>query len=107
MALMHPLSQECSKSELELFSLPPTQIAVQSSYVNHYSPISSIAEASVIDFSISGNPDEYIDLADTVLSCTVKITKEDGSALTADESATVAPCNYFLHALFSQVDVTL
>src|SRR5277367_5009526 len=107
MALMHPLSQECSKSELELFSLPPTQIAIQSSYVNNYSPISSISEASVIDFSIAGNADEYIDLADTVLSCSVKILKEDGNVMTAEESKTLAPCNYFLHALFSQVDVTL
>jgi len=107
MSLIHPLSEECSKSELELFSIPPTQVAIQSSYTNQYNPISSIVEASVIDFAIAGNADEYIALADTELCVTAKIEKEDGSALTAAESVTIAPCNYFLHSLFSQIDVTV
>jgi len=104
---MHPLSQECSKSELELFSLPPTQIAIQSSTSIQYNPISSISSASVIEFSIAGNADEYIDLADTVLCCSVKVVKEDGTNLSATESGKIAPSNYFLHSLFSQVDVTV
>src|SRR5277367_3809549 len=107
MALMHPLSHECGKSELDLFSLPPTQVSIQSSNFQQFNPISSISDSSVIDFTIAGNGEEYIALSDTVLMVTAKIVKEDGAALTAAESLKIAPTNYFLQALFSQVDVKI
>ena len=79
---------------------------MDSKYVE-FRPISSIVDTNVIDFSINGNSEDYIALADTLLCVTAKITKSDGTALTAAEAAKVAPCQYFLNGLFSQVDVSL
>jgi len=107
MALLHTLSEQCSLSSLDLFSVPPSQTSILENRYIEYRPVSSIADSSTIDFSILGNGEEYISLADTILSIQFKIVKEDGSALSAADSLRVAPVNYFLHALFSQIDVTV
>ena len=44
-------------------------------------------------------------MARTLLFLKAKITKENGTALELNEQ--VGPVNLFLHALFSQVDVSL
>lgn len=58
-----------------------------------------------MEFNISGNGEDYIDLSSSYLYTKVKITKSDGLALTAEDR--VAPVNLFSQALFSQVDVSL
>jgi hypothetical protein len=107
MSLLHAQSEQCSLSSLDLFSVPPSQTSIEGNKYIEYRPISSIVDSNTIDFSISGNGEEYIALADTILSVQFKIVKEDGGILSPGESTRVAPVNYFLHALFSQIDVTV
>lgn len=54
---------EGQPSELSLFDLPPTQVAVENIRMETIQPTSSISEHSPILFDISGqNGMEYIDL---------------------------------------------
>ena len=108
MSYVHPFSKRCDKSEVDLFSVPPTQQSLERGRWIDYAPISSVQNPdSAITFLIGGT-DEYIDLAKTILTVTGKITKKDGtSKLDGNDQANVAPVNNFLRSLFRQVDVYL
>ena len=105
MAFIHENSCECAKSELDLFSVPPTQTSIESGMYVEYHPISSLTSGAPIEFDVSSSGDDYMDLTNSLLHVRVKITKTDGSNIAVNE--TVGPINNFLHSLFSQVDVTL
>lgn len=104
MAFIHQKSCECIKSELDLFSLPPTQTSIDSGKWVEYKPISSLTEDSPIEFVIPGHGEEYIDLAQTLLHIEASIVKEDGTKL-EDTEITMGPVNNWLHSLFCQVDL--
>ena len=108
MSYVHPFSKRCDKSEVDLFSVPPTQQSLERGRWIDYTPISSVQNPdSAITFLIAGT-DEYIDLSKTILTVTGKITKKDGtSKLDSNDQSNVAPVNNFLHSLFRQVDVYL
>ncbi|GBL72976.1 Uncharacterized protein F54H12.2, partial [Araneus ventricosus] len=103
--LIHQDSPICVKSELDLFSIPSTQAAIEFGKFVEYFPLSNIRDGSPVEFHISGSGDEYLDLADSYIHVTAKITKSDGAPLPDNEP--VAPVNLFLHSLFSLVDVSL
>ena len=108
MNYVHPFSKRCNKSEVDLFSVPPTQQSLERGRWIDYAPISSVQNPdSAITFLIAGT-DEYIDLSKTILTVTGKVTLKDGtSKLTGGGQSNVAPVNNFLHSLFRQVDVYL
>ena len=108
MSYVHPFSKRCDKSEVDLFSVPPTQQSLERGRWIDYAPISSVQNPdSAITFLIAGT-DEYIDLSKTILTVTGKVTLKDGtSKLAGGGQSNVAPVNNFLHSLFRQVDVYL
>ncbi len=105
MALLHSQSCECVKSELDLFSVPPTQTSIEHGHWVEHHPLATITDNGPIEFSISGSGDDYLDLANTYLYVRAQIVNADGSALAED--AKVGPVNLWLHSLFSQVDLSL
>lgn len=105
MAFLHSNSCECVKSELDLFSLPPTQTSIENGDWVQYKPLASLTDDSPIEFVIPGHGDEYIDLSHTMLNVHAKIVKSDGTKL--EDNVKVGPVNNWLHSLFSQVDVYL
>ena len=105
MASVHHESQECSKSELDLFTIPDTQTSITKGQWIEYHPLSNITDSGPMEFVISEAGEEYLDLAKTQLFVKAKITKANGTDLT--ENKEVGPVNLFLHSLFSQVDVSL
>ena len=105
MALVHDHSMPCSKSEMELFSVPPTQMVIDDSEYVEYRPFGGLNALGPIEFVIPGTGSKYIDINNTQLYLKVKITKADGSDCGASEK--VAPINLLLHSMFSQVDVSL
>jgi len=105
MAFVHEQSCECTKSELDLFSVPPTQTSIEQGSWIEYHPITSVIEGSPIEFDINGSGEDYIDFANTLLYVKAKLTAPNGDDLAAD--AAVGPVNLFLHSLFSQVDISL
>jgi len=105
MAFVHEQSCECTKSELDLFSVPATQTSIETGSWIEYHPLTSLADGSPIEFEINGSGEDYIDFANSYLNVRAKITNADGSNIAND--AVVGPTNLFLHSLFSQVDVAL
>ena len=105
MALIHGLSEECVKSELDLFTVPMTQTTIEKSTYVEISPITALSDTSPLEFFIAGNGDDYIDLNNTLLYTRIKITKPDGSNI--DAGAKVGLVNYPGATIFSQVDVSL
>ena len=84
MNLVHSKSQECTKSELDLFSVPPTQISLEKGHWVDHQPVSSVADGVVITF-LSPGTEDYVDLARTILVVRAKVTKADGTDLGAGE----------------------
>ena len=67
MAFVHHESNECSKSELDLFTIPSTQTSISKGQWIEYHPLSNITETGPIKFNVSGSGEEYLDLARTQL----------------------------------------
>lgn len=109
MSFVHSHSYECLKSELDIFSLQPTQTSIEQSSWVHYSPVSSLNDESPIQFTIPGSSSDYLDLSHTLLSIRAKIepTKEVKPEELAADANAFAPVNNLLHSLFQQVDVSL
>lgn len=105
MAFVLKDSPECAKSELELFSLPPTQTVIERGQWVEFHPLANVSEGSPVEFNVSGSGEDYLDLSQTQLYVKAKILKGDGKPLTAENK--VGPVNLFLHSLFSQVDISL
>lgn len=105
MAFVHALSCECAKSELDLFSIPPTQTSIDSGSWYEYNPISSISDGAPIEFVVGGAGTDYIDMANSQLFVRAQILNADNTDI--DNNNHVGPVNLFLHSLFSEVDVKL
>ncbi len=74
MNFIHSKSQECTKSELDLFSVPPTQVSLEKGHWIDHQPVSSIADGGAITFLCPGT-DDYMDLSKTILVVRAKVTK--------------------------------
>ena len=90
----------CLKSEFDLFSLPLTQTAVESSRWVFYKPVSSLSDESPIEFCLNSQSEDYLDLAHIMLKVSVQLTPYN-----KESDSLVAPVNNFLHSIFNQVDV--
>ena len=108
MSYVHPYSKRCEKSEVDLFSVPPTQLSLEKGRWIDYRPLSSVENPdSAITFLIAGT-DEYLDLSKTILYVEGKIMNKDyKTELSGGGQTSVAPVNNFLHSLFKQIDVYL
>ena len=67
MKLLHEQSSQCLHSELDLFSQPPTQSAVDVSQWVDHSPMSTIISSSPIEFIVSRSDEYYMELNNTLL----------------------------------------
>ncbi len=105
MALINAQSCICVKSELDIFSVPPTQTSIEQGGFVDYHPIAPLVDSGLIEFNIPKSSEDYIDMANSYLHVRVKVTNENGTNLAND--AVVGPVNLFLHSLFSQVDLYL
>ena len=103
--MMQNGSCECSKSELNVLSVPPTMASMEESqWVEHF-PIASLTNNAPIEFIIPPQTEHWTDLSQSYLYVKFKIIKADGHALDADSN--VAPVNNFLHSMFNSVDLYL
>lgn len=105
MSLIHPQSSESTNSGLDLFTIPTTQTSIEDGQFIEHHPLAALTQGSPIEFIVRGSGEEYLDLANTYLHIRAKITNGDGTDLA--EGAKVGPVNYWLHSLFSQVDISL
>ena len=117
------LSENCYKSELDLFSIPPTQVAIESGLWDTIYPISGYETNDQIFFRIPGDSLHYTDLSQTELCVGVEIVSRDptntefmrtkgkgtdGGSTTDDQKDKMMlgyPANNFLHTLFTDIVV--
>ncbi|CAB4027537.1 uncharacterized protein F54H12.2-like, partial [Paramuricea clavata] len=102
---MHKGSCMLSKSELDLFSVPPTQVVMEKGFWEDVDPIASISSSDTIEFLCAANSGVYTDLASSYLYVKAKITTAAGGNMCADTQ--VGLSNLWMHALFSQVEIFL
>ena len=105
MTLVHPNSCECTKAELDLFEVPPTQTSVAYGYWEQKGLTSALTDQGPYEFAVSGAGDDYIDMANTYLFVEAQIMDDDDAVL--DGGADVGPVNLWMHSLFSDVSVSL
>ncbi|GAA6072952.1 uncharacterized protein F54H12.2-like [Tachysurus ichikawai] len=105
MAFLHGLSAECTKSELDIFTLPYTQTSIEKYTYIEIPPLSALTDNGPLEFFVAGNGEDYLDLNNTFIHVVCKIVNADGTNITND--AKVGVINYPIASLFSQVDVML
>ena len=97
MAFIHEGSCQCAKSELDLFSIPPTQTSIDSGTFVEYRPISTLTDGAPIEFDVTASGDDYLDFANSYLHVKVKIERANGTPLEAAD--TVGLVNNMLHSM--------
>jgi len=108
MVFTHDMSCECTKSELDLLSVLPTQMSMEYSSWVEYHLLTTLTDGLPIEFEVSGTRGDYVDFCNTLLdvkAVKAMVTQADGMDLAAHVA--VGPVNLFLHSLFSQVDISL
>ena len=78
-------------SELNLFQKKVLQTAIVSEYDRDFNTIATLQPDAPIDFNIQGSNNQFLDLNSSFLELQTKITKENGTALVAEDK--VAPIN--------------
>ena len=103
--LIHPSSAQSTTSQLDLFSVPPSQTSLDDGSFTEYYSVSVLTSTGPIEFTISAENSYYVDLANTFLYVRVSVATADGTNLEA--GVEISPeCN-FLHTMWSQIDVYL
>ena len=98
--LVHPSLAESTTSQLDLFSVPPSQTSLEDGSFTEYHPVSVLTSTGPTKFTISAENSNYIDLANSFLYVRASVTTSNGDDLA--KTAEIAPeCN-FLHTLWSQ-----
>lgn len=94
---------ECSLNEVEFFTAIPKQVVLdEANFVQVYPTNNVQNDTGPIEFKVCGTPDHFLDLNNTMLELTVKITNaKGGEALIANEL--VAPVNNWLSSMFEDV----
>uniref|UniRef100_A0A1A8NQ47 Uncharacterized protein n=2 Tax=Nothobranchius rachovii TaxID=451742 RepID=A0A1A8NQ47_9TELE len=98
-------SSECTLSELDLFTVPMTQLSIEDKIYSEILPIAALTDGGPVEFYVPGDGEKYLDLNDTLLLLRVKITNDDGSPL--PDGAATGLINYPINTIFSQCDVVL
>ncbi len=102
-------------NELDLFITPPINTSVKRHFISKVYPLNSVKEGGPIEFVITSNKENFIDLNETYISLTCSIKKSDGSnpplpdagESTAPKESQVVPVNFFIGALFKDVELYL
>ena len=95
-------SCECSKSELDMHSVPPTMTTMQDFQWMNYHPIDSLdSYQAPIEFVVPSHTEYYTDLSQSNLYLKCRILKPDGSNV--DSGKQVSPVNNFFHSMFSSI----
>lgn len=99
---------ECHKTETDLFHLQPVQTSIVDGHWVPCNPISSIGRGtSHIEFHITGEGNEYLDLNSSYLKVVVRVVDTRGGHDILAPECLVGGTNNLLHSLFSTVTMSL
>ena len=104
------LSENCYKSELDLFSVPPTQTAVESGRWDTILPQGGYEKNPNVDFRIPGDSLHYLDLSATEFYLKVNVVANNANtalvSTVGERQIPAFPVNNFLHSMFQDIVVT-
>ena len=100
-------SMECAKSELDLFSVPPTNTAIEEGHWDNIQPHPNFDQSPVVRFDITGTNSHYVDLAATELHVKFQIVVDKHSKDIKCHKEKMGLVNNFLHSMFEQCQVYL
>ena len=83
-SLIHPSSAQSTTSQLDLFSVSLSQTSLDDGSFTEYHPVSVLTSTGPIEFTISAENSNYIDLASTFLYVRASVTAADGADLEED-----------------------
>ena len=104
MDYLHNSSVPATKSELNVFTVPPTQTAIETYYEVVYRPTTPLQSSKVFDINIPACED-MTDLASTYISATLSIKDKSNNDLAAVDVVSLEPG--FANCLFEQIDFFL
>ena len=93
-----------SKTEIDYFSVPATQVAVEQSTWTVINPVNTVTDAGPYEFHIPPEP-QYLDLNKNYVHMKLKIIKNDGTNIADTDKA--APINLLGKTFFKQVKLFL
>ena len=113
MELIDNTSAVATKTELDLFSVPQTQVSVERSFWQEIRPTNTVTDAGPYDFFIDGNQ-YYLDMSSNYVYLKIKIVMPDGTPLVhiplvdgendvQNDANRVAPINVLGKTFFKQI----
>lgn len=104
MEYLHQSSMPASKSELSIFSIPPTQVAIDTHYEVDYRPAASLENGKTYELNIPSSED-FTDLSATMVHINLNILDDKGQIVNTENSVKLV--SNFGNALFEQIDLIL
>ena len=96
--LVYPSSAESTTSQLDLFSVPTSQTSLEDRSFTEYHPVSVLIFTGPIEFTVSAENSNYIDLINSFLYIRANITTV--ARVNSAEGVKIAPeCNFFTYAV--------
>lgn len=113
MALLHPKSAECMRSELELFKVNGFQGQLKNWSFIDYFPLTSLDRGGPLEFVVKGSSSTYVDLNESLLHLEFRICDENGTNIAAESDTSssayattlVSPVNNFHSSVFRSCEV--
>lgn len=100
-------SPQCGKSELDLFTVPPTQVSIEDGVWDDILPFPNF-KTSTVQFEIKADGEHYVDLAQTELWMTLALCKKNTETPfgNADE-VNVGLVNNLMHSIFKNCQISV
>ncbi len=100
-------SNECAKSELDIFAIPPTQTSLEEAVWDTIIPHSNFGANNTVRFDVPCTSTQYLDLSQTELHVVVSLLKNDKTGVTEEIAKKLSVANNLLHSIFKQIHVSL
>lgn len=106
---LHHLSHDTPLAPLDLWVVPPTQTSVEKDTEFELRPLTAIKNQTQVEFEIQLAENEYLNLAESYLyvKAQVILNKAGDAAATKEDWDNVVPEDYFLHTIWSQVEIAI
>src|SRR5258708_16117935 len=107
MSTIHKLSPLTTLADLDIFTVPHTQLSILKNYYSECRPLAKLSPKSQIEFVIESSTDEYIRLSDTQLLMNIRVDLVKTGKVDEKDWRKLGVTNNLLHSLFRSVDVEI
>ncbi len=94
-------SNECAKSELDIFAIPPTQTSLEEAVWDTIIPHSNFGANNTVRFDVPCTSTQYLDLSQTELHVVISLLKNDKTGVTEEIAKKLSVANNLLHTVIS------